>query len=72
MYNGKIKIIFLSETRRPRANIFWFEGFFCGLQQRLFKGQYWPHLEGHLIYNRENIKKSACQKPEGLELRCML
>ena len=58
--------IFLSESIRPRAMIF-------GMEHHLVDfplGQKWPSPWGHIFYiglYRENIEKSSCLKPLGLE-----
>ena len=68
-YRENMKKIFLSETIRPRALI-------LGMKHHpsLFNlcpwVQKWAHLGGHIFYiglYRENMKRSSCLKPQGLE-----
>ena len=73
---GKHKKIFLSETIRPRALIFWYVASPCGLLPSLFKlcpwGQKWPCLGGHLLYEdlyrekHEKIFLSEAIRPRAL------
>ena len=73
LYRVKHKKIFLSKTTRPRLDI-WYEASSSRLLPSLFKlyswGQKWPRPGGHMFYiglYRENVKKTSCLKPQGLE-----
>ena len=69
LYRGKCEKIFLSETTRPRTLIF-------GIQHHQVCSNYTPGAKngpapGVKLFDiglyRENVKKSSCLKPQGLE-----